>query len=444
MPSATIIMTPKYKLIFLLLAGLPMFCFAQENSPYSRYGIGNLVPTSNIANRGMGGISAGTSDATTVNTVNPASYGNLIYTTLDVGVEYDGRNLKSKNPLGSYKSNNGIISYLQLGFPLLNGNKKALKNKTAWAVTFGLKPISKINYKIQSSGRNSADSTEVLYEGNGGVNEAFLGTALKIKKFSIGVNTGYLFGEKDYNSKLLFNNDTVSYVNANYGNNTRFGGIFLTGGIQYEFDLKKNGKKNGVFRIGAYGDLKKQYSATRDELRETFNYNSDGSTATVDSVYEIKDQKGKVQLPASFGAGFSFEKEHVLFGIDYETTKWDDYRFFGQKDVVQNSWVTRAGIQYFPGSGTGYFNYVRYRAGVSFGKDYIKADNDLPFYTVSVGGAFPLKLKHNFYDHQYSVMNLAVEYGNRGNKSNNITENIYKISLGFSLSDIWFIRQKYQ
>lgn len=438
-------MIPKYKITFLVLAALPLFCFAQENSPYSRYGIGNLVPTANIANRGMGGISAGTSDATTVNTVNPAAYSSLVYTTLDLGLEYDGRNLKSKNPLGNYKSNNGIISYLEIGFPLLNGNKKAQKNNTAWAITFGLKPISKINYKIQSSGR-SVDSTETLYEGTGGVNEAFLGTALKIKNFSMGINTGYLFGEKDYSTRLLFNNDSVNYVSANYASNTRFGGVFLNGGIQYAFDLKKNGKRNGVFRLGAYGNLKQQFNASRDDLRETFSYDANGAPVRIDSVTEKNGQKGKVQLPATFGAGLSIEKEHVLLGADFETTQWNDYRFFGQKDLVKNSWTARMGMQYYPASmgATGYFNYVKYRAGVSFGSDYINADNKLPLYTVSIGGGFPLKLKHSFYDLQYSVMNVSFEYGNRGNKDNNITENIYKISLGFSLSDVWFRRQKYQ
>jgi hypothetical protein len=437
-------MISKHKIVFFFLCALPLFSLAQENSPYSRYGVGNVVPSGNIANRGMGGISAGVSDPTTVNTVNPASYGNLIYTTLDVGVEYDGRNLKSKEPIGNFKSNNGIISYLQIGFPLLYGNKRAIKNKTAWAITFGLKPISKINYKVQSSGRNSADSTETLMEGNGGVNEAFVGTALKIKNFSIGFNTGYLFGEKDYSTKLLFNNDTVSYSNANYSSESRFGGVFLNAGIQYAFDLKKDGKKNGELRIGAYGDLKRQYSASRDDLRETFVYDANGGAVRVDSVSEVKDQKGTVQMPATFGVGFSLQKQHILFGIDYETTQWDDYRFFGQKDLVKNSWLAKAGLLYYPGSGTGYFNYVKYRAGVTFGTDYINVDSDLPFYTASIGAALPLKLKHSFYDHQFSVMNVAFEFGNRGNKNNNITENIYKVSLGFSLSDIWFIRQKYE
>lgn len=446
MQSANTIMIPKYKLTCLLLAALPLFCFAQENSPYSRYGIGNIVPQANISNRGIGGVSAGVSDPTTVNTVNPASYGNLIYTTLDVGLEYDGRNLKSKDPQGSYKSNNGIISYLQLGLPLLNGNKKAMKNNTAWALTFGLKPISKINYKIQASNRNSADTTETVYEGSGGVNEAFVGTAVRFKKLSLGLNTGYLFGEKDYSSRLFFSNDTVDYKSANYSSNARFGGMFFTGGLQYAFDLKKNGKKNGVLRLGVYGNLKQQYSASKDDLRETFNYDANGAPVRQDSVYAKNNQKGKVQMPATFGGGFSFEKEHVLFGVDFETTQWDDYRFFGQKDLVKNNWTTRVGVQYYPASlgTTGYFNFVKYRAGLSFGNDYINVDNKLPLYNISVGGAFPLKLKHSFYDLQYSVMNVSFEYGNRGNKDNNITENIYKISVGFSLSDVWFRRQKYQ
>ncbi len=443
MQLAKPIMIPKYNLISLLLAAVPMFCFAQENSPYSRYGIGNIVPSGNIQNRSMGGISAGFTDAATINTVNPATYSNLILTTLDVGVEYDGRTLKSQNPLGTYKSNNGIISYLQFAFPLLNGNKKAIKKQTAWAFAFGLKPISKINYKISNSGRNSVDSFLTIYEGSGGINEAFIGTAVRIKNFSIGVNSGYLFGSKDYSTKLGISNDSADYFySANYQTKTRFGGVFLNAGIQYAAKIK-----GGIIRFGAYGNLQQVYNATKDEVRETFSFNtSTGTTNKIDSVFEMDGQKGKVQLPSTVGAGFTIEKTHVLFGADFETTNWNSYRFFGQKDLVKNNWLGKFGIQYFPSPNGSkkYFDNVRYRAGISFGNDYIAADNKLPVYTISLGGTFPLKLRHNFYDNQFSFMNLGVEYGNRGNNNNNIKENILRVSVGFSLSDVWFRRQKYQ
>jgi hypothetical protein len=434
---------PKHKLTFLLLIALPLFCFAQENSPYSRYGIGNILSSGNILNRGMGGISAGFTDPATVNTVNPATYSNLVLTTLDFGVEYDGRTIKSANPLGTFKSNNAIISYLQLGFPLLNGNKKSIKNRTAWALTFGLKPISRINYKISSSGTVSNDSTNTIYEGNGGVNEAFIGTAIRIKNFSIGFNTGYLFGSKDYNTKLSITNDSLDYFySTNYQTTTRFGGVFLNAGMQYAAKIK-----GGFLRFGADGNLQQQYNAKKDDIRETFSYNSSsGSIDKIDSIYENSGQTGKVQLPATFGAGFTVEKEHILLGADFETTNWDTYRFFGEKDFVKNSWLGKFGIQYFPSpnGSAKYFNNVRYRAGFSFGNDYINVDNSIPLYTISVGGTFPLKLRHSFYDNQYSNMNLSLEYGKRGNNNNTIQENTFKVGVGFSLSDIWFRREKYQ
>ncbi|MEP6583728.1 MAG: hypothetical protein ABJA90_05665 [Ginsengibacter sp.] len=434
-------MKPKFRLTCLLLAALPVFSFAQENSPYSRYGVGNLVPVGNIFNRGMGGVSAGFADPVTINNLNPASYSSIVYTTLDVGAEYDGRVIKSQNPLGSYKSNNGIISYLQLAFPLLGDNKKAQKNKTSWGFAFGLKPISKINYKINAFTRTSIDSVASIYEGSGGVNEAFIGTALRVKNFSIGFNTGYLFGEKDYDTKLIFI-DSVAFYKADYDTKTRFGGLFLNAGFQYGLKIK-----GGILRFGAYGNLQQQYTVSKDYTVQTFNYNAtSGSVDKIDSVYESIGQKGKIQLPATIGAGFTIEKEHVLLGLDYETTNWDNYRFLGQKDFVQNSWIGKLGIQYFPNpnGSSKYFNNVRYRAGFSFGKDYIAADNDLPIYTVSLGGTFPLKVRHNFYDYQYSFMNISLEYGNRGNNSNNIKENTFRVGVGFTLSDRnWFQRRKF-
>jgi hypothetical protein len=126
-------------------------------------------------------------------------------------------------------------------------------------------------------------------------------------------------------------------------------------------------------------------------------------------------------------------------------TNWNTYRFYGQKDLVKNNWVFKAGFQYLPATfeSKKYWDFVKYRAGIYFGPDYITAGNNLPQYGVSVGAAFPLKLKRSFYETQYSVMNLGLEYGNRGNNNNNIRENILRVSVGFSLSDIWFRRYKY-
>ncbi len=442
------IMKPKHKLISLALLTLPLISFSQENSPYSRYGIGNLTSQSNILNRGMGGISAGYSDASAINYINPASYGKLLYTTLDIGAQVDSRTIKSTVPVGKFTSNNAIISYLQLGFPLLSGNKKAIEKNILWGVNFGLRPVSKINYKIEKDSRiANIDSLATLYEGSGGLNTAFIGTGVQIKNFSFGFNMGYLFGNKSYSTQLIFINDTVNYLKSNSSTQTNIGGLSFNAGIQYSIQLKKRDSVKGILRIGAYGNLQKKYDASQDVLRETFTFNSvTGSTEHLDRVYSINDQKGKIQIPATYGIGFTVENEHLLYGLDFETSNWDNYRFFGQKDLLKNNWTIKAGIQYLPAriNSRKYSQYIKYRAGLFYGPDYIVADKKLPQFGVSVGAGLPLKLKRAFYETQYSVMNIALEYGSRGNRLNNIRENILHISVGFSLSDIWFRRQKYQ
>ena len=49
-------------MVLIVACGLQMSAEAQENSPYSRYGLGDLNPNHNIFTRGMGGISAGVAD----------------------------------------------------------------------------------------------------------------------------------------------------------------------------------------------------------------------------------------------------------------------------------------------------------------------------------------------------------------------------------------------
>ena len=438
-------MKVKFKIICLLLAASPLLTLAQENSPYSRYGIGNLTPQGNIVNRGMGGISAAVSDAFYLNTVNPAAPANLAFATLDLAVEYNGTNMVDNTKIGNYRSNNAVISYLQVGIPLLYGNKKALKNGIMWSANFGLKPISRINYKIETSSLSAGENIQNLFEGSGGLNEAFVGTALKIKNLNIGFSTGYLFGEKDYSNRLSFQNDTVAFYKSNFETTTRYGGMFLKAGAQYSFKLKKKGER---FSLGAYGNLRGNHTAKKSENVETFSYDQNGGTTRIDSVYSKSDIKGKINLPSTFGVGFAVDKEHVIFGADVEMTNWEEYEFFGQKDAVSNSWTAKAGVQYLPassGTNKGYFNFVKYRAGVSFGEDYISADGKLPLYTISVGAGFPLKLRKSFYETQNSVLNVGFEYGNRGNKNNMIKENLYKISFGFSMNDnLWLRRFKYQ
>lgn len=445
MRSANIIMKKTINGAVFFLFLIPLAGYSQLNSPYSRYGIGNLSPQGNSAMRAMGGIAAGVAEFTSINSVNPAAYSNLVNPTLDFAIEYNRLNLKSKDPLSSFKSNDAIFSFLNVGIPLLSNNKKVLGKNHGWALSFGLKPISRIQYKNRISERTDIDSVSYIFNGEGGVNKAYFGSALKLNHFSFGFNTGYVFGDKDISTQQVFNNDTIDYSKINYKTQTNFGGMFLDLGAQY---LIKLGKKttSPFLRLGAYTSLKTTYRAKRDLVRESFDYDEFGGINRIDSLLEVTGEKGDVTLPAVYGFGFTYGNNNLMLGADFETSNWNDYLSYGSTDLTTNSWKAKAGVQYLPATNTStsFLSFMQYRFGFSFGRDYLKIDDNLSFYTISAGIGVPLRLRRSFFDNQVSLMNVTMEYNSRGGKINNIVENTFKLTFGFSLSDVWFMRQKYQ
>ena len=454
MHSAKLTMA-KFLPVLFVACGLQTAVFAQENSPYSRYGLGDLTPNHNITSRGMGGISASLYDYQSsyqgfgsLNLVNPASLGNIPLTIFDIGGEVDSRTLKSINPVKKFSQINTIFSYLQLGFPLTT--QKMRKKGNSWGMSFGLKPVTKINYKIGTFTRTAIDSMYTLYEGSGGTNQAFVGTGFKIKNLSFGASAGYMFGNKDYSSKRELINDTVIYAKANYEEKTTFSGIIITGGLQYDIPLNKD--KKLLFprlRLGVYGSLQQKINAKRDKIVETFNYDASNATYRIDSVYQENEVKGKIEYPATLGGGFTYQDDHWLFGADFEMTKWSSFRYYGAADQVQNNWVIRVGGQYFPAKVNTpvkkYFNFVRYRAGFYYGPDYIKTNSNRPDYAVTLGTGMPLTSlqRLNTYTNEYVVLNTALEIGGRGDKNTNVRETTIRFSIGVSMNASWFIKRKY-
>ena len=436
-------------MVLFVACGLQMSAKAQENSPYSRYGLGDLTPNHNVFTRGMGGISAGVAERNVINFTNPASLSVIGNTIFDVGTEIDYRILKSTNPAKKFTSANTYVSYLQLGFPLTT--PKMLKKGITWGMSLGLKPVSKINYKIEKNERLTAiDSINTLYEGNGGVNQLHLGTGIRYKNLSIGINAGYMFGSKDYSTKLTLINDSIFYYLSNSENKTTFGGFFINGGLQYDFTLAKDAKNNTTksLRLGVYGNLQQNLKANSDLIREIIIYDPNGNQFQLDSVYAEKNVKGKIKFPAMVAAGAVYEDAHWMLGADFEYGNWASYRYYGQTDAVQNNWTIRVGAQYYPAKINTpvkkYFNFVKYRAGFYYGPDYIKTNANRPEYGFTVGAGMPLtSLRRISYSGEYVVLNTGLEFGSRGNKQTNVRENLVRFSIGVSMNARWFQKPKY-
>ncbi|HYE53446.1 MAG TPA: hypothetical protein VD996_01335 [Chitinophagaceae bacterium] len=407
---------------------------AQENSPYSRYGLGDQVPNGNIINRAMGGVSTAYFDYQSINYLNPATYSKLRVTTFDLGFEVDSRTLREPNNPGKFSASSANISYVQLGIPIVP--------KRSWGLNLGLRPVTRVNYKVLTAGRTSfGDSLQTLYEGTGGSYDVFAGTGIAFGNFSIGFNAAYSFGTKDYSTRNSFVNDSVLYLQSNYQTKSTFGGFTFQGGALYSAKLSKS----TWLRLGVTGQFERTINANRDKLEETFEYDANGATFQIDSVYAENNRSGTVTYPGSFSAGILVDKENEWsIGADFTSTKWSKYQFFGEQDPLQNSWMMKVGGQWTPDllRGRNYWSRVTYRAGMFYGLDYIKADTDLPVLGFTAGLAFPIRRMN--YTNQFTVINTAFEIGRRGNDDNKIRENFFRISVGLSLSDLWFIKRKYE
>lgn len=405
---------------------------AQENSPYSRFGLGDRISGQNILNRAMGGLSVAYSDLQSVNFVNPASYAELKVTTLDVGADFSSRTIRVDNPLRSYTSRYLIPSYLHMGVPL--------KKKGHWGMSFGLRPLTRVNYNLNTRTRlEGIDSVLYNYTGTGGTYQAFIGTGFGTKKIKFGFNAGYTFGNKLYGTRLIFLNDSVPYKKTSASDTTRFGGLFVQGGILYRTHIG-----GGVhLRLGANGNLQNTMKAVRDISRQTFEFNPSAGTVVIDSVYYSSGDEGRIVLPGGYGFGAMLEKEDKwLVGAEFNATSWSNYRYYGEADPLRNSWVARVGGQLIPDvNGRRYWSRVAYRAGFSYGPEPVYLGQPLNQFLVTAGLGLPVR--RNFYTNQYTTVNLTVEAGARGDKSNPIRENLFRMAVGFNLSDIWFNPRKY-
>jgi hypothetical protein len=448
----------------LIFTGFQISVSAQDNSPFSRYGIGNLTPSYNIVNRGMGGITAGWFDENSINLNNPASYSFFQSSreqkskkltsgraVLDIGTNFDRRVLSEPGNTNTFKTNNAMFSYVQVGMPL----------RQNWGISFGLRPVSRIEYKVLRKERlfdsNTGlpiDSAETIFEGNGGAYLPSIGTGFSIfqktrkfkqlEKLSVGINMGYLFGEKDYSARRTLINDSVEYYQSNHTTQVNFNGLYFGAGIQYLIPVKQN----LFLTLGAFGNWGQNLDATRDLIRETFLFDDDQGNLRLDSVSEVKAAKGVLRMPASYTFGFLMQKYRSaeaggwIFGADFSTHKWSEYRLYGEVDSVRNNWDLKIGAQLSPQAKRNYFSNVDYRVGLSLGPDYLRVGEKFNVFSASFGLALPVAVNRNAI-YQRTKINLAFEYSRRGNDNNVLKESLYRLSLGFSFSDLWFIKRRY-
>lgn len=410
----------------IIIAGLflSLVSYAQEgtSSPYSFYGIGDIRFKGTVESRSMGGVAV-EQDSIHINLENPASYASLKLTSFTIGGTYKTTSLKTNSE--SAKATRTTFDYLAVGLPL-----------GKFGLGFGLIPYSSVGYKIESI---SADNTQNSrrFNGDGGLNKAFLGVGYKIApNFSVGADVNYNFGKIETNSLEFIPN--ISAGTSEF-NSADLSGLNFNVGMMYQAKINK---KISVFSSVNYtvqGNLRSQ------NIRNvtTVTYDSNFNLQIVDQLEEQRNQTD-IKLPSrlSVSAGIGESKKWVFGGkIAYQKNSGQQNYY----NIADNVGYGRYGSvslggYYIPNynSFTSYAKRIVYRGGLRYEKTGLMVNsqsiNDMG---LTLGLGLPL-------NGTFSNINIGFELGKKGTTDSNLVqENYANFSVGFSFNDTWFVKRKF-
>jgi long-subunit fatty acid transport protein len=199
----------------------------------------------------------------------------------------------------------------------------------------------------------------------------------------------------------------------------------------------RNLKKDFRFTAGVTAAL----SSSVNAVNNTYYYNyllsnlANGVEVVKDSIFNETKTKGSIVLPDYIKAGITISKSSKwTAGLDFSFQNWKKYRNFESTDTLDNSYRIATGGEYRT-------DKLIYRFGAHYGKSFINLrSTQLNDAGISVG----LGILRLFPKRPPSSINIAIEVGQRGTTDNNlIREKYIRLHLGFTLSDIWFVKPKY-
>lgn len=436
---------------FLLLFLAEANAQVNGNSPYSRYGLGDITDDHFMHLRQMGGLGSSFADGYHINIVNPASYSFLNSTAFDVGVFAKRSFLEDRNGLTKVWSGN--LEYISLAFPLrnpLNDIYDNVKRDYKLAMAFTLMPQSSVNYNISAldSLENSVQYVRNFF-GKGGTYKFLWGNSIKYKNISFGVNMGYLFGRIQNDSRLFFREEEYAY-NDIIGSSYNVSGFLWNAGFLYYKVLNKSElDKNATvptkrITIGINFNSATNFSTSSEVFHRLVQQLPNG-TDRIDTLRLDPLVDGSGRMPANLGLGATYYYgEKFAVGLNYSTKFWSQYFNQANNDAVgtlRNETKMSVGGFFRPNfkSFDNFFKRVYYRYGLYYETDpRVINGNQIDGYGLTLGFGLPF-----VFQRKISHVNLGFNLGIRG-QNTPISEKFVKINLGVTFNDDeWFLKRKY-
>ena len=431
--------------ILLLALALPFFAARAEDggsyagyTPYSVYGIGELMMPGTAYNKTMGGVGIASRNTRYINVLNPAAVtarDSLAFMS-DFSIYETNKILRQGDMVSAnnlFNINNFILS-----FPLFY-------TKIADAsMMLGIRPYSATGYSYGYYDTNPVSIATVgniahSYSGLGSMYQAFATVGVSLfDKVSVGAELTHYFGniKKTYTETIT----DAAAIGITKVNEMQLNANSAKFGLQFEQPL---GDKLRV-GLGAVYGLDARLGG---RLINTVT----GGTENADTVQLGGTQK--LFLAGDAGVGISVSYGNKLRAeVDFTRSDWTNCGFSGATGLAVNgtggpifksgvSQSLRAGVEFIPNPNDirYYYKLIAYRAGVYYTKEYFSVSgNEIYSRGITLGATLPVFRWSN-------GLTIGMDIGQRGSLKNNMVRETYVgFSLGVNLYDIWFQQPRYE
>lgn len=450
----------------ILLTNISVHGQNNTRSPYSIFGFGETENLGFASNLGMGGTGVSYFSKNHYNYLNPASMAYIDRVVFDFGGRFDRGTKQTDDKFKDY--NNGNFSYMSLAFTVYkkektiksdtirseSGNEEVIHQKANIIRVnsgFGFKPYTNFGAEFLSrydTTFGSFISDNVL---TGGISALHFNNAVLIKEnLSFGLKTSFIWGQR-ISTQLVTSTDDIGFYSLSNENISQYKGMLFDFGVGYRYELKKN----VWLMLGASYELSNSIKRKDNRVVRSLEFNPNGSLAIYDTLFHSTGDFQPISLPSGFklGATLMFT-EKVAFSADYQQSNWNRLsNKEGWSDSFSNFSSLNLGLELRPESNPfKSFNKVSYRFGYSMAtlpgvvRDETRNWQQVKQNGISFGIGIPVvrdvftlsgRQKYK------SMINLSGEYITRGTPQNGlIREELYRITLGMALTDLWFIKKK--
>ena len=399
----------------LCLPLIPVKAQTGVNSPYSRYGLGQLSDQSSGITKAMGGIGAGFRYPNTVNVKNPASYSSVDTLTFiaDLGFALQNGNFNENGV--SVNAHNAYIDHLNMQFRIL----------PKVGMTVGFMPFSNVGYGFSKTEpvRRDEDgeiTSKITNSGTGSVRQFLAGLGWRPTNWlSIGANASYLSGDITH---IISN--TYSSTEVQSRQKTYYAEMSA-----FKYDL-------GIQGTISKGDRSLVLGAT---FAPAQNLKSETYVTDVHSVSDTTDIADAFSMPALMSAGFTYGWSKGMIGADVSYQTWSSARFFGEK-YGSDRISANVGFMHKPDeTNRNLFKRTGYQVGAKFSQSYFNiggAKGPMEF-GVSAGFSMPFNTAYN----SMSYLNVSGEYVRvQPMAKGMITENYVRINIAVTFMERWFMK----